>query len=203
MSGGGMNINVFCADDFEVRDYLKKPFNYKGQKVCTNGHICVISRLEQEDIDDTPKQILKGTSIFDSIINFAVPPKKVTVGSIDEQTYLCYRCKGTGVKSRCDECDGDGVVCFTTDYNDYECECKGCDGEGVDAICRACRGKKLAGLGKNGYQWFPVGEAFVDPGYVKLILDNLGPVDFYPAGKGDMVLFEAGGCKGGLMPVRV
>jgi hypothetical protein len=42
----------------------------------------------------------------------------------------CEHCEGAGKLYSCDECHGDGLIEYSTAYNDYEHECDSCDGKG-------------------------------------------------------------------------
>ena len=48
----------------------------------------------------------------------------------DLEAEPCKHCEGEGKLYACDECDGDGIIAHSTDYNDYEHECDSCDGKG-------------------------------------------------------------------------
>jgi len=42
----------------------------------------------------------------------------------------CPKCNGEKVSYACQECDGDGGLILSSDYNDYDVQCKSCNGSG-------------------------------------------------------------------------
>jgi len=131
-----MNVNdlkAFCSRNKSIYSlYPSDPWRKNGYWHATDG--CIYVRLKAPgceesdlgaftipiDVDKLPWEEakrgrrLKSFPLLNSLPARPEPP--------------CKTCAGTGYATFCEECDGEGVVCFSNDYHEYEFECKTCKG---------------------------------------------------------------------------
>jgi hypothetical protein len=118
-----IDLQRFCwADDY--RKHLRTPWAHKGHIYATNGHICV--RVPAPDQAEAIFPHAVGDSaagIFDKVGERQYAPLPEF-----EMGETCHVCRGKGKypQSKCEDCDGDGVIV----RGRHEYECKECDGDG-------------------------------------------------------------------------
>lgn len=141
-----MNINDFCGKD-DNREYLHQPFNLGNRTIATNGHM-MLSTPKYGEHKECPDKI---SGIITKFINELKTLSFAPIPDIKmPEKVICSSCGGSkkAVIKYCEECDGDGWVDATTEYNTYYgLDCKTCDGNGNEVIvggdkdCPTCEGK--------------------------------------------------------------
>lgn len=137
------NIEDFCSDKTDQREKLRQPCNAYGFDIATNGFVLIFGpgsdKYQKYDgglnieiyIDDHLKANYQPTTY--------ILPSKI-------QCQACYGEKNATVET-CYECNGDGVIEFSSKYNFYECDCDTCGGDGElikpggDKSCIQCSGQ--------------------------------------------------------------
>lgn len=192
-----MNLNGFCADGNDVRDYLRAPFNYEGYTYASNGYAIVRVPLLPEYLTNDK---IKPGKLFDANAGHDLQPLPVY-----EKPELkpCKTCEGTGKISLCPECDGNGELEVSSDYSEYTVQCKSCDGDGTatgdSKVCDRCQGS-----GKEKKIPIKVGSVYIALDYLELIetlpnlrmdctiTDNFSPVPFaFDGGEGLIMQMRA------------
>jgi hypothetical protein len=133
-------LNNFCSQD-ELRPWMKHPFNAFGKTLATNGWVLIATPKISEYLDNTDKiknvypVVHNMQKIYDVATLETALAKFPTEDEFDS------------VISKCNACNGDGVVDFEFSYNGktYEIEedCPVCDGEGeIETFSDVPNGKK-------------------------------------------------------------
>lgn len=200
-----MNINRFLGIS-SSRKFLNDPFLYKNMVIATNGHVLLMNRahsfetipdlsLDQDRIKSMDKIIsIINDSQFESF-NFDFFPEDKDCGT----------CKGTGcaIRYECQECEGDGSVYFSNDYNTYGCECGSCDGEGdlikphKDNTCPDCLGSALE---YKSNEYVEIHGHYYNPNYIWLIRNE--PNLKISVHNDGILSFKAGLSLGAIMPIK-
>jgi hypothetical protein len=120
---------------------------------------------------------------------------------LDIKPRNCLACKGTGKTTVCPECEGEGEVCFSNDFNTYDFPCETCGGSRVISggtdLCYLCRGT----LQHVRHESFPWQRGKVNAHYVHLLKDLPG-IQFSIHGEViDPIRFRFDGGCGLLMPI--
>lgn len=152
-----MKLEDFCADRFDARTYLTKPFPIGNYLVASNGHwmafIPTLVDCESDDIPAQPRKVISELISMNESVEFTPIPAFET-----PSPETCTTCKGDGNSETklCHECDGDCYVSAENQYSTYNnLECKSCDGKGyittteTDVDCEKCSGKGTAYSTKN------------------------------------------------------
>ncbi len=123
-------LTKFVATDDDPREYLREPFRVDHYAVGTDGHSLLFRELRDEDewgeFDELPDS---KKNIENSVRKFIADALDVTEWR--ESFYFDRPPKEKlTAREKCDECNGDGSVYWSTCQNDYEAECQSCDGIG-------------------------------------------------------------------------
>jgi|GEM_PF-2491383 hypothetical protein len=171
-----LNINHFCDPD-DSRTYLTRPFQLNGRTIASNGHVFV-SMPEHGDYEQCPDDYL---SKFLSVIEESQQGELVPMPGnlLFPETKDCPYCLGIGRSSKqdCRECEGTGVVCWNSGFNDYEAECLSCNGDGIivaiggDQACSGCMG---AGVVYEPDSHVEILKLWINPKYLLLIINEPG-----------------------------
>lgn len=191
-------LRQFCATENEEREHLRHPMRHDGYLYATNGHIAV-RVADDRAVDAAPVPELMLEKMLPA---FAAIPGSLGV-PIPElpEPEACIRCGGTGHLHRreCPECRGDGT--FRHGRHDYECA--ECDGDGylrfgapAGEICPRCDGR-----GEEPYNATLVGDALIDPRYLRLLQTLPQPV-LYPNGPKKPLMCRFDGGVALVMPMR-
>lgn len=203
MGGWIMNINDFC-NEYEVRDYIRKPFNVGDRTFATTGYLIVSIPLDEKYDFTENEHLLKVVPEMVNVdgVDFEPMPKDLVFPLPEE----CGMCKGTGkaTKKECYECDGEGEIELETDYNYYSFECKTCYGDGkvksesAEGVCDDCGGdgEKL----KDG-SVVNINDFTVNPHYLKQIM-AIGELEISLDKEKMMMKFRCGDVIGSVMGVR-
>jgi len=121
-----INLQRFCASQYDLRKHLQQPFRRDGFVYATNGHVLVrVSVADGYEADENEKAPVRLDEMFKCIDEGGVewrplPPLHAVKP--------CSRCFGSGQLrvEDCDSCDGKGE--FERDGYDYTCQA--CNGEG-------------------------------------------------------------------------
>lgn len=166
-----IDLQKFCAKDYDPREYLRKPWPHKGHVYATNGHLIlrIPSPGDAEAILAQPVAD-KAVSLFDQATNTGHAPLPAY-----EQGQECHACGGEGryKQSKCDSCDGTGE--FTRGGSDYECkDCEAsgwiADIEGEMRDCDVCDGHGR----RSHYAPFAEPRVGYDARYLDMIKDLHG-----------------------------
>ncbi|BCE02957.1 hypothetical protein [Marinicellulosiphila megalodicopiae] len=138
-----MNILNWTANDSEVRSYLRRPFILGDWLVATDGQRMIATtklvwpKIQFSEVTDAFKENVSNLikPLFDKPFprSFKLLPPKADLESVFIPMAEMFGQDRKEVTENCYECDGDGVVCFDTHYNHYECDCKKCEGRGMIA----------------------------------------------------------------------
>lgn len=146
-----IDLKKFCIDLDDPRVYLHAPFNLNGHTFATTGHACI-----RVDLDDSCADLVeeKRDLLTKSLDRYFVGIESVKFDAfpvLPDLVYCdCKACGGTGfmIARECEECDGEGELTLSSDYNDYEVDCHSCSGSGeikirnTKAKCVECDGNK-------------------------------------------------------------
>jgi hypothetical protein len=138
-------------DPNDTRDYVKSPFILDGRTIATDSR-CIVSAPEMEGYPSGNKY-----KIADAVRGLFHSHKPGTFSEFNPKFNqigtVCNECEGIGLfnVTDCPECDNEGVLNFSTDYNDYEVECETCWGKGGErhpdpegkTVCKKCDGSGL------------------------------------------------------------
>jgi len=129
-----IDLRAFCCSE---RDKLKNPFSLNNYSYATNGKVCVrVDRLDE--FCDLPLIDILALDFYSSSGEYVKLPV------YDNPERKCSLCSGSGEVCECGECEGEGIIEFSTDYNCYEAECKSCNGNQVQSgghlVCYFCCG---------------------------------------------------------------
>ncbi len=194
-------LQWFCAQASDEREFLRKPFRRGAFVYATNGHIGVRVLGDGIKADEIPPDKLPSLEVL-----FDRPPPSALV---DFPTVplaaKCVSCKGkrTVRLGSCEDCNGDG----TFFHGQHEYDCKHCDGDGwtddysdgatvEDRPCGNCNG-----LGRIGARHVVAAAGFQQV-YLNWIARLPGPVLFAAGGPEDSAAFAFDGGNGVLMPMR-
>lgn len=108
-------LNAFKADSREKREFMHAPFQVDAYICATNGSAVIFVEGQCEDVLEKPSIKASILKILNSIPSDFYPLPAL---SIPEQKI-----------EKCKECKGNGVVSWSTKFNEYEDTCKTCDGE--------------------------------------------------------------------------
>lgn len=184
------------TSQYDVRTFLRTPFNRDGKTCASNGHAVVLFPENPDYAELDEKHKLK-ISHFVAEIEAAVfmpLPANITL----PEPIQCGVCKGTG-KAReidCDECEGEGEVCFSNDHHDYEFPCKSCEGKGLKVAVGICDNCKGTGKAFNLINGVKIGDIYIDPNYLSLIIHA---PDLQICALPDKLLFKSGDISGAIM----
>lgn len=118
-----IDLQQFCANTHDPRDYLREPFQLGACVYATNGHIAVrIPRDEAPHVkpnDRAPKhiEVLFGTA-HDGGIGEFIPMPELPIDRV------CSECQGKGTQDygdgdeKCWQCNGLGFQTVQQDIND-------------------------------------------------------------------------------------
>lgn len=129
-------LQKFCNTDDDSR--LSEPWSDGLYSMASDGHIAIrVDRVAEitkgKPFDKEVRWVPELDGEWVDLPEYSLPEMKP-----------CRRCKGTGKISICYECDGDGVICFSNRYHEYEVECLSCSGggdiSGGDHVCKTCNG---------------------------------------------------------------
>jgi len=117
-------LKKFCG----TKENIKVPYSRDNFTYVTNGHLILKLPLIDCIIDNPKAPLLSG--LKSDFLN--EPTKWYPCPDIPEiKGIKCSVCDGTGIAYCCPECEGDGHIDFSTDYNYYgEEDCITCDGNG-------------------------------------------------------------------------
>jgi hypothetical protein len=179
-------------------DFLKKPFNRAGKTVACNGHALVLfpEQPNYEELDAA-----KFTNFYRLLDDIeAAEFKPMTLQVEFPARFTCSVCNGKGkaVLIPCEECEGEGLLHFENDFNVYECTCQKCHGNGniVELGKGCCYNCKGTGYRYESRQSIKVGNIYIDPNYLKLII-NAPDLHLYEMP--DKLLFKSGLIVGAIM----
>lgn len=206
-------LQKFCSDD-EDKKNIVTPFSVGEFSYATCGKIIVrVPRLEGiPERDDAPQV---DAPPLDGLF-FQEPGHWHNLPVVAVAKEVCGPCSGVGKVLTCPECEGDGEVSLSTDYNDYdEQECKSCRGNGVlseakwkelmrrinanpEATCENCGGSGSV------FPGIPVqiGEAVFNDYLLDKLAGLPGPVEIGPFEPLTAARFRFSGGDGLIMPRR-
>ena len=105
---------------------ISKPFTRGDFTYVTNRHL-IIRVPKLEDVGEQEGNKIDIEKFWKSISDYPYFP----ITKISPTKYAqCCKCEGTGIITKCPECNGTGEVDLESDYNSYSCECESCDGTG-------------------------------------------------------------------------
>jgi len=187
------------TSQYDVRTFLRTPFNRDGKTLACNGHAMVIFPL-QDDYDELDPEKFTNCHDLMTEIDAAVYAPMPEVYLPDPIT--CGVCKGKGKATLvdCEECEGEGTVSFKNDFHDYDVTCKSCNGDGEilergTDVCYNCYG---TGKRYESMHSIKVGDIFLKANYLALIINA---PDLTVCTTPDKLLFKAGQVSGAIMAV--
>lgn len=206
-------LQKFCSGD-EDKKNIATPFSVREFSYATCGKIIVrVPRLENvPERDDAPQ--VEGPHIGD--LFFQEPGCWYDLPIVNVAKEVCGQCSGVGKVLTCPECEGDGEVALSTDYNNYDKqECKSCRGSGVlseakwknlmrqtsrnpDATCEICGGSGSIFPGVP----VQIGEAVFSDYLLANLAGLPGPVQIGPFEPLTAARFRFSGGEGLIMPRR-
>lgn len=191
-----IDLNKFCANENDPREYLRNPLTALNQDFATNGHILVrldgVSKNPNHAKEKTFVSVLQSIdaqNILDYTPLTVVLPNKSICSICDNKGFTLGR-----EKKECPECDGEGE--FT--HGNHEYECKECDGDGevesftksdVKVPCYRCPTQPV-----------PVGDLNFQRKYLAMLLELPNIQYLLDSGKG-MMFFKFDGGDGCLMRI--
>ncbi len=133
-----IDLKKFCGPD--VNHQLREPFSEGAYTYATNGRFLIrVPRIPE--ITATRPDCVKLEKLV-----FGVSEKnyKPLLAYPEPKKERCGICKGSGRSTECEECEGEGLIEWSTSCNEYEAECKSCHGDGrvsgSDELCPYCDG---------------------------------------------------------------
>lgn len=121
------DLNTFCQTDGSPA--IATPWTEGGWTYASDGHMLL--RVPRRD--DVPERI-EAPKVFGTSLGAAFrkdPGEWAGVPALDITSEPCGVCKGTGKQYICPECEGEGEVTPTTEWNEYpEQTCETCGGKG-------------------------------------------------------------------------
>ncbi|QOJ20331.1 MAG: hypothetical protein HRU77_06260 [Gammaproteobacteria bacterium] len=144
-----VDINKFHGNGEDIRDWLNQPFLLNKRVVATNGHVMLILHdfewpYYELRVNESYVMIIIDT--IESASGYAPIDKEQIAWP---EKIWCPICKGGGhaTKEECEECQGDGVVDASNNFNTYyDLTCGSCEGIGyetdtrTDQTCPDCEG---------------------------------------------------------------
>lgn len=160
-----INLQQFCAPDFEEREHLRQPWVHKGLTYASNGHIIV--RVPAGD----PAAVFPHKTAESALKLFADAKKSEYIELPRfSKPAACDACrsKGKTMQAQCGDCGGKGT--FRHGRHDYDC--LECDAAGwvlssrddPAAILRSC--EFCDGRGHHRGDFVHVGNAHFDAVYL-------------------------------------
>lgn len=134
-----IDLEKFCRkSDYFGTETLKEPFSEGNYTYAADGSILIRVDKIPEIMMEYPYikagKILEENKIDGNEIWIDLPKFEI----IEKN---CTECDGTGKIIVCKECNGEGGLEFSSDYNDYDVECKSCFGKNIkDEKCEDCEG---------------------------------------------------------------
>jgi len=145
-----IDINKFHGNGKDIREWLNQPFTINTRVVSTNGHIMLILHnhafLGYAPLAHDEKYLMRVIDTIESASGYAPIDKEQIAWP---ERIVCPICKGGGLatKEECKECQGEGVVEASNDFNTYyDLTCGSCEGIGyetdtrTDQTCPDCEG---------------------------------------------------------------
>ena len=123
-----MDTKLLDMWTYKGREVFSKPYFSEGFLCVTNGHVFLkFPAIDGFGPNPDAPQLTRLAGEF-----AATPEGWYPCPAIPEiKGITCVVCEGKGFAYCCPECDGDGTVDPSTDYNVYdEADCKTCDGHG-------------------------------------------------------------------------
>jgi hypothetical protein len=160
-----VNLAQFCGKpEYELRFLLHNPWEHKGYRYASNGHICVrVPAPEAKDAVCEHKIAESARVLFEKCNHTEYAP--LPAFDLGE---VCRTCEGKGKFKQvtCADCDGDGYF----DHGCHEYDCKNCDAFGSyassDGEMRDC--PTCNGYGHKNWS-VPIGNAAYAAMYLALI----------------------------------
>ena len=124
-------LQLFCCED-ETKTNICTPYSRGEYTFATNGHMQIrVPRLaevpenEQAPVIEISEKDPVGKNYLKD------PAEWVPVPAVTVNSEPCKACGANGKGVECPECQGDGYVELSTDWNDYDGQdCKTCGGNG-------------------------------------------------------------------------
>lgn len=168
---------LITSDPDENRHHILNSYYESGFSYSTNGKVIIRVKGEYGDNDLEKFPLISGFnwSVFDTLKN------GITISKDSFKEYkTCDQCSKGQQDVQCDECDGDGIVYFDNDCHEYRMTCKSCDGRGWIQLldsqkCWHCHGTNI--IHEDD---FLIGNQPFNPVYIKLLVDNLPGLKFFP-----------------------
>jgi hypothetical protein len=191
-----IDINNFF-NPLEYREWLRNPILTNGFKLATNGHIAVIiPDIEGNEYAGSHEDSIRNIfSMITSKHEFLPIPTDI----VFPESHQCKVCKGTGFShsAHCNECEGDGEVYLTNEFNDYQHDCKSCSGAGSivevggDIKCKYCND----GVAYEVNDSVQILNLNIKPKYLNYILDVPG-IEVAPYPEKKELYFKVGEING-------
>jgi len=163
-------------DPEEKRHHVLNPWHENGFSYATNGAIVirVPGEYGDNDVGEFPKMADFNWPFFDTLENGITIPKYAF-----GEYQTCNLCSGQK-HIQCPECDGDGMVYFENDYHEYNMQCASCSGRGVTELIETQKCWFCYGTNIKDEPYFLIDGQMFNPRYIKLLVDNLPDLIFYP-----------------------
>jgi hypothetical protein len=208
-----IDLQQFCADPYDPRIYLTRPFTLGNYTLASNGHILI--RVDHQDGYLSPENMPENaTNAVLSIPDTAYSKLGTETGTLPLAGYKpylveCGTCAGTGKINTCPQCGGWGEICE---------DCETCDGAGcIPSTQMPALREKFAlstppaepyrcpecyGLGQRcPAQTHILGDTTLGTQYL-LLAKTLPNANIYAFGRTDPALIVFDGGIGVLMPRR-
>lgn len=194
-----IDLNPFCAKDYDPRLQLHAPWCEDGKTVASDGSIIIvvdgIIGDAAEPLTISYKKIEKSAG--------QPNPKWLRLEELMREVQapgLCERCRGTGSVEAdpCDDCGGNGF--FTFGQHDYDC--KECGGQGfiehslgsADMPCPSCCGTKYK------FKTHKIGDTLFQVKYLHMLSSLPGCELSVSDERSAIATFRFTGGRGWLMP---
>jgi len=203
-----INLQRFCADQYDLREHLRAPFRRGEFVYATNGHVLV--RVPVADGYDAPVNENAPTKLDEMFrcIDAETPAWRSLppVHAVEK----CCRCEGSGRirVEDCESCDGKGDF----DRDGYTYDCQACTGEGIVEVgepagkmvdCPNCNGRgHESGQRQNINHNQPLPGVGVNVGYLSWLAALPGIVCAAQDDTTKAVRFKFDGGHALLMPMR-
>lgn len=202
-----IDIQRFCAQNDDGREWLHKPWLENGYTVATNGHIAILVRgAISLDVNPEPGPGMRGAvrRLVDKTMAYTY---HVALSDVQIVKTNCSYCKGGGFVSceKCKECGGEGEFKGEDRWD----VCETCDGDGILTVPReatdagAQRCYSCCGTGHEWRSSTMVGDVNLANRYLSMLQDLPNCVLTLPPAPDQEVRFDFDGGIGVLMPMRV
>ena len=125
------------------RPHLEKTHKFYGVDFSCNGVSLLLQNTDNFICKEEDNKIgweLTSLELVLKLMSFDIKDA-VDIEAVKQDCTHCAiskKCKGS---KKCKECDGEGIVRFGNDFNEYECDCESCHGRGGKE-CGYCHGEK-------------------------------------------------------------